>query len=141
VRLEALVAPLQRAGARLGRDIHPMLYGEAELRPPRWATTSSAPSLRRRNLRRRRRDNGRHCRGRGGRGTPAARRTRGAEAASRARGCGRVRRRVSPDGRFLLAYGVALAPFTRAIARPDGGRGTGLRRPSRCSSSPWGRGV
>ena len=32
VRMEALVAPLQRAGARLGRDIHPMLYGEAELR-------------------------------------------------------------------------------------------------------------
>src|SRR5262245_21511169 len=32
VRMEALIAPLQRAGARLGRDIHPMLYGEAELR-------------------------------------------------------------------------------------------------------------
>jgi predicted nucleotidyltransferase len=32
VRMEVLVVPLQRAGARLGRDIHPMLYGEAELR-------------------------------------------------------------------------------------------------------------
>ena len=32
VRMEALVAPLQRASARLGRDIQPMLYGEAEFR-------------------------------------------------------------------------------------------------------------
>src|SRR5262245_48682480 len=32
VRMEALVAPLQRAGARLGRDIHPMLYRAAEFR-------------------------------------------------------------------------------------------------------------